>query len=392
MQTVTAQCGGTSKSLSVRVLGVDIEINNTQTTDDDVVQVQSTHPAQRFNVPCRIRLFGPAAAPLTVVLTNPDGRLRFPNAADATVTLALPVSGAFVPFNISGETASVAKGDAKIQAHLSTAGGPVVANAAVTVFTFDNAQMTLTQGGNYGFLADGVTFTVLGGVPAVSFSSKARLRPAGLSCAAPQIAKLRIAIMQEVSHHNIQMTWDTPTVAWDPATPSGTPLTVPTTMRETNVWTAAVHEPVNDGFAGATPLYSRAAGALQPPEGCAGAAAATDNDTPPHTVPTTFTQPQLSGATVIANVTWTHRVNTTRVADFRTFCVVFDTATNAFSSLREATWALNVNSAAATPQHVTVSADGAATADPATGIQANVAPTANTDAGVGAATTTFVKP
>jgi hypothetical protein len=60
----------------VIVLRVSIQINNTPLAKDDVVQVKCDHPVRRFTVPCRIRLIGPATAPLTIVLTNPDGRLR----------------------------------------------------------------------------------------------------------------------------------------------------------------------------------------------------------------------------------------------------------------------------------------------------------------------------
>jgi len=388
VKTVTASCGGTTKNASVRVLAVEVQINNTPASNDDVVQVQCLHPARRPTVPCRIRVLGPAASAVNVVLTNPDGRLRFPNAGNTTMSLALAANNAFTAFSISGETASAAKGDAKIEARLNSAAGAVVGGAAVTVFTFSNAQMLLTQGGNYTLV--GNNYTVAGGV-AVSFSSKAQLVPAGLDCAAPQIANLRDAIMQESHNFIITTTWNTPTVAWAAATPSGTSINVPTTMGQTTTYAPTVVQPVNDGLAGASPLYSKAAAALKPPLGCAGGGAATSDDTPGQQAPPTLSLPITSGTTVVATVTWTNRVNTTRVENFRTFCVVFDNVTQTLCSLREAIWTLNADSSAAN-QHANVNPDSAASANPATGVQANNAPTATANAPVGPATTPFVKP
>jgi glycosyltransferase involved in cell wall biosynthesis len=388
IKTVTASCGGANKAATVRVLTVQLDINNTPATTDDVVALKCLHPSHRSTVPCRIKVVGPAASALNVILTNPDGRLRFPNPADTTKTLSLAASGAFTAFVISGEVASVAKGDATIEVRLNTSSGAVVGQKNVTVFSFNPAQMLLTQGGNYGFV--GNNFTVPGGV-AVSFSSQATIQPAGLDCSAPQIAKLRIAIMQESSNFAITTTWNTPTIAWAPGTPSGTTITVPTTMRETITYAAVVVQPVNDGLDGASPLYSKSAGALMRPVGCAGGGAATSSDTPGQTAPRSFAQPVSSGGTVVGTVTWTVRVNTARTENFRTFCVAFDTVTQQFCAFREAIWTLNADSSAPN-QHANVNADSPASADPATGVQANHAPTTTTDAGVGAATTTFVHP
>ena len=56
---------------------MEIEINDTSTTDDDWV-VRCTH-SPRHTVPCRIRATGSSANNSTVVLVNPDGILRFPD-------------------------------------------------------------------------------------------------------------------------------------------------------------------------------------------------------------------------------------------------------------------------------------------------------------------------
>jgi len=67
------------------------------------------------------------------VLTNPDGRLRFPNNADTTKTLILPSNGSWVAFQIFGNIASSAVGDAVIEAHCQSETGPVKVRKGVTV-------------------------------------------------------------------------------------------------------------------------------------------------------------------------------------------------------------------------------------------------------------------
>jgi hypothetical protein len=373
----------------VTVVSVEIQINNTATADDDVVQLKCEHPAHRTRVASRARVVPGAPGAVNVVLTNPDGRLRFPGSADTTVNLALPANGAFVAFNITGETVSTAIGDAKIEAHVGAAAGPIAGRRDVSVFGFDPASMVLTMGGNYAIVAG--NYTVAGGV-AVSFSSTATLKPAGLNCAAAQIARLRIAIMQESSNFVITTTWNTPVIAWAPGVAPGTAVAVPTTMRQQTNYAAGVVQPVNDGLAGASPLYEMSPTAMRRPVGCAGGGAATSSDTPGQGVPPTFSQPVTAGGVVVGTVTWTVLVNTTRREDFRTFCVVFDTVSTHFCALRQARWSLAADSAGAGPQRATVHGDAAATVTPATGVQANVAPSTTTNAGVGGATTPFVHP
>jgi hypothetical protein len=380
-----------SKSVTVKVHSLDIQINNTTATNDDLVVLNSTHPVHQFNVNCQMRLVGPSVGNVTVVLANPDGRLRFPNPGDTTVSLTLDAGGAFSAFQISGAAASAAVNDAVIHIHKDTATGSEITTKNVTVVSFDLAAVPLTQGGNYSFV--GTVYQPAGA--AVSFTSSARIRPAGVDCTAPQLTNLRIAIMQECSIKLINTTWDTPTVAWLAAATTGTTVTVPTTTRRTVTYDPSVVQPVNDGLDGAYPLYDKSATALTPATGCSGSGTAASNDAPQHSANLTFSETQNDSAGVaVATVTWSNRVNTTRVQHFRTFCVVFDstnpTPDDSFFSLREAIWDINLDSAAAA-QHATVNADGAATANPATGVQSNHAPLTTTDNPVGAATTTFTK-
>ena len=391
-QTVTATCGGVTKTVTVAVHSLDIQINNTTATNDDLVVLNSTHPAQQFNVNCQMRLQGPSVGNVTVVLSNPDGRLRFPGPGNTTVNLTLDAAGAFSPFTISGNAASAAIGDAVI--HIALTNGSEITTKNVTVVSFDQGSMQLTQGNAYNFVgpaATAVSYAAAGNL-AVSFSSSARLRPAGVDCTVPQLKDLRMAIMQETSAMDFETTWDTPTIAFTGATQ---PVTVPATRRSTRVFDPAVAQPINDGFNLATdhafPLYSKLAAALQPPSGCSGSAAAQSTDGPNHpTSPTSQLPIQDGTGATIATVTWTNRINTTRVQNFRTFCAVFNQVSNAFFSLREATWSLNTDSAAAAPQLASVNADAPAAANPtAVAPQANNVAQPETFSAVGGATKSF---
>jgi len=105
---------------------MEIEVNNTSATNDDWVQL-------KCKLDCRARAIGNPPSDATVVLTNLDGRLRFPDDVDTTKTLILPRNGAWVPFQISGKIKSNAVGDAVIKAHCQSVTGPVVMTQNVTV-------------------------------------------------------------------------------------------------------------------------------------------------------------------------------------------------------------------------------------------------------------------
>jgi hypothetical protein len=330
-----------------------------------------------------------------VVLTNPDGRLRFPGPGDQTLALAIPADGSWVPFQITGANASAGIGDAVIEVHCGSATGPKITSKPVTVFTFTNAQISLTVGGAYRIA--GGSYTVPGG-NAIKYSSQATISPAGVDCSAPQVKDLRIGIMQESSNFFAITTWSSPTVSWLGGVPSGTSITVPTSMRQTDTYDSSVAQPVADTDTNCTPLYDRPgqpttldAKSLIPPTGCSGGGAATSNDRPSQGVSPTFSQPVSSGGTAVATVTWRNAV-AHRIEHFRTFCVLFDLSSSQFCALRQATWDLDVDSSNPPPQKATATADGPATATPATGVAANNALNSSSTAAVGAATTTFTKP
>jgi len=364
---VAKPCDHTQPSCQHRV---EIEINNTPATNDDVVQVKCTHPNHRHKVPCRAKLLGPPTSGMTVVLTNPDGRLRFPEAGDSTATLSLAADGSWSTFEISGENASGAMNDAVIQAHLDTAGGAIKGSKTVTVFTFDEAEIKITATGAYNFV--GNSYTATGG-HAADFAAKARIRPAGIDCSVPQVVNLRIGIMQESSNFQSTKTWNNPTIAWAPGVPSGTVINVAASINGTTAYAPTVSQPVADTDSIATPLYDQPGisntvdpNSTKPPIGCAGGSSATSFDTPSGSVtPTLVRQHQNAGVTV-ATLTY-KRATAGRTEHFRTFCVVFNTSTKQICALRQATWDLNVSSTGAAAQKATPNADGPATVDPVVG-------------------------
>ncbi|NZA28581.1 hypothetical protein H0E84_19590 [Luteimonas sp. SJ-92] len=109
---------------------MEIEINDTPETSDDHIPLHSDQA--RPEVPCRIRATSQATG-AQAVLSNPDGRVRFPGATQETVSVSLPDDGSWAAFSLSGEIASAAAGDAVIEARCAQGGSPVKAQAAVTV-------------------------------------------------------------------------------------------------------------------------------------------------------------------------------------------------------------------------------------------------------------------
>jgi hypothetical protein len=387
---------GASVPCVVRCPNMEIEINDTPATNDDVVQIKSDHPAHRFVVNCRIRPMISKAETYTVVLTNPDGRLRFPGPADRTRTLSVPANGSWTSFQVSGESGSRAIGDAVIEAHCNFSTGPVTATKGMTVFWFDEARIIITTPGSYDFV--GGNFTSTGG-PAARYAASARIRPAGLDCFVPQIMNLKVGIMQESSHFQATITYGNPVPDWAPGMPFGIRLPVPTTITETTEYAATVVQPVADADANSAPLYDRPgiptmidSHSLQKLIGCqsgGGSAGATSSDTPSHPAPASLVKHYASGATPVVTVRYS-RTNATRREHFRTFCVVFSESTTVYSALRQATWDLNVDRSNPAPRRAVASADGPATANPATGPNANDVPqpTVTTESG----STIFVHP
>jgi len=389
--------------VKLTVLDVEIEINNTVAQNDDAVRVKSDVPVSRPTIPSRARLLGPPPGDVLLVLTNPDARLRFPEATDTTKTLVLPQTGAWTAFEISGESPSMALDDALIVAHLDSATGSERGTENVTVFSFDPSSITVTAAGNYvgADTTNGPQYTTING-PAVRFSAEGTLNPAGLDCAIPQITDLRIGIMQNSTLMEHAITYNLPGILWHGGVPAGTVVTVPSTLRR--AFTVAGVR--NDSRPFVAPLYDRSGqpntydeNSLKPPIGCPGGAAATTEDTP--WVPFPAALPSMdvldTEGNVVGDVFYMRRVNATLNDSFRTWVVCFDTLTNEVIPLRETTWVLDVAFASLEIQQADPSGSDAdptntpIEAPPFTNTELND-PANQTDAGVGPETTTFVHP
>lgn len=362
---------------------MEIEINDTPATDDDLVLLKCDHPAHRSVTRCRIRAVNcSGGASATVVLVNPDGRLRFPNDGDTTKTLSLPSDGSWVSFEISGETGSNAIGDAVIEARCQSASGAVKATARITVVWFDQATIAISTPGTYSFTGGQVTAT---GGPAVQYSAQARIRPAGVSCTAPQTNDLRIGISQNLNSTTRVITWGSPTPTWSGSAPAGTTAVVPTTI----VSTLRLTSRLNDSETSVAPLYDQPGkpttidgNSLQRATGCAGSAPATSSDTPSHGSGPLSLPMQDTAGTNVGTVAYSV-ANVTINDSFVTWVVIFNTATNELCALRERPWSVSINGTGGGGQKATVSGDSAPTMDPVT-----VPPFPN-DAGQDPANSTF---
>jgi hypothetical protein len=399
-QTLDAPAGkNTWFKLVLCAIKIEIQINNTGAANDDIVQVKCDHPAHRHKVPCQIRMTSAALHDHQITLGNPDGRLRFPEVGDTTKDLTLWQNGAWFDFEISGESGSAALRDAVIEARLAatcpdggaSAVGDLKGTKPATVFWFDQAEIKLTAGGNYSL--NGGEYTVVGADATVSHSAKARIRPAGVDCAAPQVVNLRVGIVQNGEAGVFaRTTWDTPTIAWNPDVAAGTTTKpVPQTFRVTGNQPNAA----NDSSADSAPLYDK--GAKSKLTGCPGGANARSNDTPSNPAPPSHQEPALTPAGVnVGTITYTRLVSVTVEGSFTVWAVIINTATNQVCALRESTWSVNADSSAFWHQKASpAAADSAPTKDPIlTPPFANAIdndPANTTGAAVGAATTTFTK-
>jgi len=373
----------------------EIEINNTSAVNDDLVLMKCTQPAHRHKVPCRIRVVGSVASGRTIVLTNPDGRLRFPNDGDTTKTLTVPSNGSWVSFQISGERGSDAIGDAVIEAHCDTATGPLSSNKTVTVVWFDQEKIDVKVGGNYAVTGGSYTVT---GAHAVDYEASARICPAGVDCSAPQLVNLRIGVMQNTFPPRGRVrTWTNPTISWAPGVATATAVTVPKTMHIT----ISVGASANDSEASVAPLYDQPgqtgtldANSLKPPTGCTGGGKATSYDTPSTPVPTLTLPAMTAAGAMVGTVTYAFQ-KLLHNDNFVTWCVVFNTVTKDLCALRQRGWTLALDSTAAAAQRPAVAADTApttamVTALPFSNTRSND-PGNQTSGAVGADVVTFTK-
>ena len=181
----------------------------------DLVELTSTVPPQIYWATAWAKMSGLPAAPVTVVLTNPANppnpqQLGFAaskngNPAPAQ-TLTLTLGGnnnAWVPFCIAGNAQSNAVGDAVIVPQ--DAGGNPFTSHPMTVFWYDNAQLTITPKDDYNKMRQRMV--------AVTFSGAVTVRPDGMPAGAPALMALRLAFIQNGSF-NRTYTYAMPFAVW----------------------------------------------------------------------------------------------------------------------------------------------------------------------------------
>jgi len=316
---------------------VEIEINDTPGTKDDLVQVRSEHPPDRPTVDCQIRAVTYPPSTSTIVLTNPDGRLRF-GAADAkTLSVPVPNDGSWVPFQISGEKGSKDIGDAVIEAHCNTAAGPLMGKKAATVFWFEG-EIKLVPGKHPGQWIYGKTSATCAGSkegPTIAHQAKVELRPPGVDASAPQVSKLRVGIVQnQEAGLMLTMTWTASPVAnWHAGVPVGTKVKVPRQLRDSR------RAPLRsiDADEASPLLYDMSPKALVPI-----GSVAESNDNPSQEAPLNNPQPgKDDSGTVLAEVdSGLSEIQIHSI--FIAYAVVYNTENKKVNAIRQRKWGLNV--------------------------------------------------
>ena len=377
---------------------VEIEINKTPSSNDDLVAVKCIIPAGAATTPCRIRGKSKKAGGFTVVLTNPDHRLRFADNKE-TLQIDVPSDGGWFNFEISGAKGSDKLNDAIIEAHCETDTGDLVGKKPVTVFWFDQTQMEVSSAGTYAPDPLELAYTVLGGF-AVTLKASARIRPSGVDCGAPQVKDLRVGIIQNSfppdgsRSRTRRVVYGPPEIDWDSTAPKGARVKVPAQW-ERNFATSTAS---NDAKPTSAPLYALPDGnMLKPPVGCKGGGSTDSRDTPgtelrqaikvrvsdgsgsgdaPEREPVSDdTGKKLENAPVIngrGKTLGTARYPFQRVfheEKFMDWAVIFNVKTKEFCCLRQRGWALDLDSDSPDVNHkqaVPDSTDAEPTATPIT--------------------------
>jgi hypothetical protein len=370
--------------VDVHVVGVELELNDTPEENDDVVRLSTPQYGSEIErsdptLNGRLRLVNGEDLPEdpAVTIDNPEGTLHFAAAGGAaipsspTTTATLPKGGSWTSFRVRGVGASASKGDTWVRVTadvLGLAGGLVVGQKGMTVFWFTAASIKVVRDGHYKPQAVGnmIRYTVdtaaNPNAKAVTMEAEATVRPANLDGRIPQLANLRIGIMQGKTQTNREIRYHNPAVGQVAARGQAT-------VPEEVIFTGTpARMPLNDaGDPAALPLYMRpgvapndpawGADALKPPFGMANVAGGVAKA---YDVPSSEASPKL---TVQAKDDTTGNVLGTVVYDlkhikfdekFITWCVAVelqaDNSVKVIAPLRETGWSLDVISTAADPR------------------------------------------
>lgn len=375
-------------SPSGRCAPVEIEINNTPGTVDDLVSVKCLLPAGAATTPCRIRTKSKKSGGFTVVLTNPDRRLRFGDDKE-TLRIDFSTDGVWVNFEISGAKGSEKLNDAIIEAHCESETGDLVGKKPVTVFWFDQTAMEVNAGGKYAPDPLDLAYTVMPGF-AVNLKASARIRPSGVNCDAPQIKDLRVGIIQNSfppdgsRSRTRRVVYGPPTIDWDITAPDGARVKVPAQWERNFASSTAS----NDSTPAASPLYQLpGGGVLKPPIGCKGGGSTESRDTPgtelraaikvrvsdgsgsgdaPAREPVSDDggkkleiAPVINGRGKTMGIATYPFQQVSHKEKFMNWAVIYNVKTKEFCCLRQRTWNLDLDSASTDSSHTQAVPDSA---------------------------------
>jgi len=335
--TATAS-GAYPATKTVKVIKLEIEINNTASTDDDVVSWSDFIICRtRFQTPARIRQVpasGSSASDLEVTLSN-SSRLEYAQSGGwgKTLSLTLPQDGSWIDFLVSGTLPSLAVGDAPIDVQVSGHSSTCF-RKPMTVFWF-TGDLNLTSGSQYEVMEDG-NHVILGPSPgnALEMTAYADIKPNGVSASAPQISELRVGIVQNVrsSVHSGTYTQPQP-IRWNSSYPQGRLAYFPIALLALKT----LPSPMLDSGLTKSPLYESQ---VEKPRNLGGSEVTSHDN--PH-----FRQPQkrkgsgrTQGGRVVAHAEYS--IASMTIDDtYRTWCVVYNTRTKkVMRPLQQADWSL----------------------------------------------------
>jgi hypothetical protein len=201
-------------SADVYIPQFDVQVNDTEDTSDDYVRYNDTLPGgtvQRYPINCQARIAAPSNLPddVSVNLTNADGddHLGFDSEGCDTLVLTLSKDNALQAFVITGEDAS--EDDdldaADIIIHDGDSGVDQLYDQPVTVFGFENGEMTLDVEQAYSVMLIGTAYSYApfdgsgtDKAHSIGFNGTVYLYPADSDRTVPQIANLTLAFSQNV--------------------------------------------------------------------------------------------------------------------------------------------------------------------------------------------------
>ena len=248
---VTAQIvEGTRVDVAEQQKSITIEVNNTASQTDDLVRLGSS-------IPCRAKVEGSPANDVTIVLTRTADRISFSlptnQAGGETLALTLAKDGKWSDFTIAGVGKSTAAKDVKVEARKDNATGDILDSKDLSVFWFSDAAIELSNNlpsANYVLQPAGRNVVYAPNSVAMSMVATIKLNPQGLSAAAPQIARLRLGVQQQVDAGTIIRNLysppviDSPTQQWLKDSKIGTTYYFPSLLVTNQL--ISLEKPYND--------------------------------------------------------------------------------------------------------------------------------------------------